>query len=195
MKSSVGSRNGYKPRRGALTAIVAILLASAVIRIGLNAGQVYAQATSNTVPNSDLEECSPTPDIQNVLAALAERDEQLKTREARISVEMAELKSASEEIEKKIQALKEAEDSLTKTLALADGAAEKDIDGLISVYEAMKPKDAALLFEEMTPDFAAGFLAKLKPDTAAAILAGMTPKAAYSLSAIIAGRNSSVPKD
>ena len=78
---------------------------------------------------------------------------------------------------------------------LADGAAEKDIQNLTAVYQAMKPKDAAALFETMSPEFAAGFLGRMPPEAAAAILSGMSSEAAYGVSVIVAGRNAEVPKN
>jgi flagellar motility protein MotE (MotC chaperone) len=83
---------------------------------------------------------------------------------------------------------------LKKTLAIADGAAEKDLAKLTAVYEAMRPADAAALFQTMAPEFAAGFLGRMRPEIAAAVLAGMNPGKAYSISVLIAGRNATAPK-
>ena len=91
-------------------------------------------------------------------------------------------------------ALEQIESDLRKTLALADGAAENDLARLTSVYENMKPKDAAALFETMEPDFAAGFLGRMRPDAAASVMTGLSPGAAYSISVILAGRNANAPK-
>jgi flagellar motility protein MotE (MotC chaperone) len=87
------------------------------------------------------------------------------------------------------------EAELQATLALADGAAEADLDRLTAVYQAMKPKDAAALFETMSPEFAAGFLGRMPPESAAAILSGMSAESAYGVSVIVAGRNAGAPKD
>jgi flagellar motility protein MotE (MotC chaperone) len=87
------------------------------------------------------------------------------------------------------------EAKLAATLALADGAAEADVERLTKVYQAMKPKDAAKLFETMSPEFAAGFLGRMPPESAAAILSGMSAESAYGVSVIVAGRNANVPKD
>ena len=99
-----------------------------------------------------------------------------------------------EEITKRLTALEQAEVELRGTLALADNAAENDLARLTSVYENMKPKDAAALFGAMEPDFAAGFLGRMRPDAAAAVLAGLSPDAAYSISVILASRNANAPK-
>ena len=45
----------------------------------------------------------------------------------------------------------------------------------------------------MAPEFAAGFIGRMRADIAAAIMAGLTPETAYSVSAILAGRNTSAP--
>jgi flagellar motility protein MotE (MotC chaperone) len=84
---------------------------------------------------------------------------------------------------------------LRAVLAIADGAAEGDLARLTAVYESMKPKDAAPLFEKMAPEFAAGFLGRMRPEAAGAILSGLPPDMAYSISAILAGRNATAPTD
>jgi flagellar motility protein MotE (MotC chaperone) len=80
-------------------------------------------------------------------------------------------------------------------VAVADQAADADVTRLVTMYENMKPKEAAPLFEVMAPDFAAGFLARMRPDAAASVLAGLNPKTAYTISVIMAGRNAGVPKN
>ena len=95
-----------------------------------------------------------------------------------------------------VQAVREAaEAKLASTLALADNAAENDLARMTSVYENMKPKEAAALFEEMSPDFAAGFLGRMRPDAAAAIMAGLSAPTAYTVSVVLAGRNASAPTE
>ena len=74
-------------------------------------------------------------------------------------------------------------------------AVENDLAALTSVYENMKPKEAAPLFEAMDPVFAAGFLARMRPEVAAGIMAKLSPDAAYSISVILAGRNANVPRE
>ena len=95
----------------------------------------------------------------------------------------------------KMAELVEVEAALRETLSLADGASEADLSRLTSVYEQMKPKEAAALFETMDPAFSAGFMARMRPDAAAGILAKLSPQAAYSISAILAGRHALVPKN
>ncbi len=130
-----------------------------------------------------------------MLAAFTKRDAALNARESEVDDRMRALAIANKAIDQRLASLREAESKLRATLALADGASERDLAGLTSVYEKMKPKETAALFEEMDPAFAAGFLARMRPEIAAGVMAGLSPKAAYTISVILAGRNMGVPTD
>lgn len=190
--------------RGTTILIVTLLVASALLRIGAGPGEALAQAgTSGEEPALAAEsqaESSVAPDALNrgemsaLLAALRARETRLKVREAQIDMRSRALEVADAEISKRLETLEQAEANLRQTLALADGAAEDDLARLTTVYENMKPKDAAALFATMEPDFAAGFMGRMRPDAAAAVMAGLPPDVAYSISVILAGRNANAPK-
>lgn len=195
-------RNG----RGTVMIIAALLLTSAILRLGSEAGSAIAEAVSAPAsdpmtgessvagPISDDPQTMNRRDVSRLLTALQERETRVSEREEQVALRSKALSVADEEIEKRLAALAKMEETLRQTLALADGAAEDDLARLTTVYENMKPKDAAALFETMEPDFAAGFLGRMRPDAAAAVLAGLSPEAAYSISVILAGRNANAPK-
>jgi len=178
-----------------------LLIGSATLRLGVQAGPAVTREISHTDPDpaKSLEEShkvtASSEDMQLLLTTLQEREARLKRREMQIEDRMKALEIADTAIERKLQALVEAEESLGATLALADGASEEDLMRLTDVYEKMKPKDAAALFEEMAPEFAAGFLGRMRSTAAASVMAGLSPKAAYTISVILAGRNATVPKE
>ena len=188
-------------RASALVMIAVLLVGSAILRVGVQAQPSLTKVTPDPVKQSpDLEGVvgrpAPTPtDLQLLIDALQSREQQLNQREVQIVDRMKALEIADEAIERKLTELVEAEQRLSATLALADGASEGDLSRLTDVYQKMKPKDAAALFEEMTPEFAAGFLGRMRPESAAGILAGLSPKTAYTVSVILAGRNAWVPKE
>lgn len=186
----------FRKQRGVLLTIAILLIGSALVRASIGAGQAMA---NNLESNSPIAEqslsCEQPADLKPVLAALQDRERRLDLQEQQIATRMQALAQAENEFDSKLTRLTEAEDRLRATLALAETAAEDDITSLVAVYEAMKPKEAALLFEEMEPEFAAGFLARMRPDAAAGVLAGLTPQSAYSMSVILAGRNAGVPRD
>lgn len=181
--------------RGALATIAMLLVGSALIRAGIGASEAMATGNDPTETQAIVEACQPQADMAALIAEFQNREQRLNMREEQINARMQALVLADREIEQKLTRLADSEGSLRATLSLAATAAEDDISRLVTVYEAMKPKEAAILFEEMSPEFAAGFLGRMRPEAAAGILAGLKPQSAHSLSVILAGRNASAPRD
>ena len=185
---------------GSLLLICCLLFGSAAIRLGLEAGQAVAREGPflETRPQTAKIETAPKEadreGLAKMLQAFQDREARISELEQNLAVRERAVDVATEEIERRLDVLKSAEESLRSLLTIASTAAEDDLATLTSVYENMKPKDAANLFEEMEPAFAAGFLGRMRPDAAAGIMSGLSPKAAYSISVILAGRNADVPK-
>lgn len=179
--------------QGALFVVAMLFASSGALRLGSGIGAALAKSKAETVP------AAPDPATCELPSALSEaltlREDRVAAQEASLKDRLAALSLADAAITRRLEELRAVEDELTATLALADGAAEDDIQQLTAVYQAMKPKDAAALFETMSPEFAAGFLGRMPPESAAAILSGMSSEAAYGISVIVAGRNANVPKD
>ena len=195
--------------RGSVMLISGLLLSSAVLRVV--SGVALAQDTKPApLPLPEIAETKMMPpppegmeqpappksraEMGSLLEALQAREKRVFEQERQIALRSKALSVADEEINKRLAKLQSAEVALRNTLSLADGAAEDDLLRLTTVYESMKPKDAAALFETMEPDFAAGFLGRMRPDIAANVMAGLAPETAYSISVILAGRNANVPK-
>ncbi len=188
-------RPRWMPRIGPLGLLALIFAVSGALRLGQGVGTAMALQAElpPTEAGSAPLHCPEPP--ERLAEALAERDATVSAREAALRDRMAALDLAEQSIQARLAELAAAEASLKATLTLADGAAENDLARLTTVYEAMKPAEAAALFQTMAPEFAAGFLGRMRPDAAAAILSGMQPESAYSLSVLIAGRNALAPKD
>jgi len=198
MKTSRMPRRKWGAGRGSLFVIASLLIASGLVRLGAGTGQAIAKEISalTTTPElaSQAQFCETDPDLAEVLKTVLAREAELGLQEAAFSERKKSLEISDREVRANLKALQDAEQKLAATMALADTAAESDIERLTSVYENMKPKDAATLFEQMAPEFAAGFLGRMRPEAAAQVMAGLSPKIAYSISVIIAGRNADVPK-
>jgi len=196
-----GTGRSRRVRGRALMVVSVLLIGSATLRIGVQAATSKARNLPEAVehmaePEQMAANTMPTPaDLQHLISALRNREQQLNRREVQIEDRMKALEIADEAVDRKLTALIAAEERLSATLSLADGASEGDLARLTDVYEKMKPKDAAALFEEMTPEFSAGFLGRMRPANAASIMAGLSPKTAYTVSVILAGRNAWVPKE
>ncbi|MGJ8616826.1 MAG: MotE family protein [Sulfitobacter sp.] len=206
MKFSKHKKTIRKSGRGSVALIAILLIASGILRLASGTGIAFANvavkpngsanlaADANKSAPSLAGQSSDRATMSKLLVALQAREAQVKDREAQLQMRSKALAVVDEEIAKRLAALEQAEVDLRATLALADNAAENDLARLTSVYENMKPKDAAALFETMEPDFAAGFLGRMRPDAAASVMAGLTPGAAYSISVILASRNANAPK-
>lgn len=184
--------------RNALMAIAAMLALSGLLRLGSEAGSAIASGSDAIEPaqtDAGTAACTTPDDLAAVLAALDEREARVATREEELADRLQALAVAETQIQRNMAALEDAESRLSSTMARASTAAEEDLKRLTTVYENMKPKQAAPVFAAMDPKFAAGFLGRMRPDVAAAILAGLDPEAAYTISALLAGRNADAPTE
>ncbi|SEW41349.1 Flagellar motility protein MotE, a chaperone for MotC folding [Cognatiyoonia koreensis] len=185
-----------RKRSGTLHIVAGLLISSALLRFMDGSGQAYAEgepATPAAVPMTPQGQADSSPDIDTLLATLLAREARVATQEEQITARLQALSVAEAEMQEQLDALVEAEESLRATIALAEEASQTDLGRLTTVYENMKPKDAAALFEEMAPDFAAGFLGMMRPEPAALIMTQLTPQTAHSISVVLAGRNAGVP--
>ncbi|AZL59446.1 hypothetical protein EI545_11695 [Tabrizicola piscis] len=186
---------GRRAGRGALFIVAMLFAISGALRLGSGVGAALARADDPPETADAALEQGQCETPSALAEALTQRESRVAVQEAALQDRLAALALADAAITDRMAKLKAMEDELKATLALADGAAEADIERLTAVYQAMKPKDAAALFEAMAPEFAAGFLGRMSAESAAAILSGMSSEAAYSVSVIVAGRNSGAPTE
>lgn len=189
------SRGARRPARGSLFLIIGLLVASAVVRIGTGAGQVWARGApaDQNLAKSTPESCEPAPNFRAMMDVFKEREARIVQQEKDLLNRAQVLVVTDEEVALKLIELEKAEAQLKSLISVAETAAEDDLTRLTKVYETMKPKDAAALFEQMDPEFAAGFVGRMKPESAAGVMAGLSPEAAYTVSVILAGRNANAP--
>lgn len=197
-------RRTWASGRGVLTVIALLLVMSGLVRLGSGSGAAIAlemkEAAEGLVGGQpkvdDANGVSDvTPELIALLKSTKAREEAVQQREAELAAREQALALVETSIAEDLQRLEQAEADLRATMAAADQAAENDIGRLTSVYENMKPDQAAALFQLMEPSFAAGFLGRMRADAAAAILAGLTPDLAYTISVVLAGRNADVPRE
>lgn len=192
-KKASNNRTG----RGSVLFIVLLFLASGLIRLSAGAGPALAEAGKLVPVDKAVSKATVGPsygEISALLEALQAREARIEEQEQKLGMRAKALEVVDAEVKERLARLEQVEKSLQDTLALADQAAEGDIARLTTVYENMKPKDAAALFETMEHSFAAGFIARMRPEAAASVMAGLSPEAAYAISVILASRNASVPK-
>lgn len=179
--------------RGALVLIATLFAVSVIIRLAGGSGQAIAREVAEFGLDADAPHDAELCEISEGAAELAHdliaREQTVRQREIRLQEFEQSLLVAETAVRKQLAELAEAETRLSATIAQADTAAEDDLSTLTSVYENMKPGEAAKLFEEMETTFAAGFVGRMRPESAAAIMAGLSPQRAYAISVVLAGRN------
>ena len=182
--------------RGLLWGVALLFAVSGGIRLVETGGVALAKQMlgAQTAGTGTEEDCVTEPGLMALHAQLLAREAKLSEREGLIQDREQAMKLAEKRIETRLSDLIAAEEALSKTVAIADTSADADVARLVTLYENMKPKQAAPLFAEMAPEFAAGFLGRMRPDSAAAVMANLDPKIAYTISVMMAGRNAGAPK-
>lgn len=192
MKSKMPIKK-WSSGRGALLFVAVLFAASALIRFAAGSGQAIAKEVAEFNARDEVEHAAPlcetTPGAAELARTLVLRQEEIEKKNIRLLEFEQALVLTETEVRARLAELKQAEERLSATIAKSKTAAEDDLSKLTSVYENMKPADAARLFEEMNPTFAAGFIGRMRPDAAASVMAGLSPQSAYSISVILAGRN------
>lgn len=98
------------------------------------------------------------------------------------------LEDAERKLEARINELKGLE---AKAEAASQGGAGREVaalKNLVTMYESMKPKDAARVFDRLAHDVLVSVVLQINPRKMAEVLAAMTPEAAEKLTVALAGR-------
>jgi len=113
-----------------------------------------------------------------VLLELRERRRELETREATLAARESMLAAAETKLSERVGQLQ----ALQKKLESLDASHRQQEDvawqGLVKVYEAMKPRDAAAIFNDLGMPVLLSVVGRMKEAKAAAVLAAMLPEKA-----------------
>ncbi len=126
-------------------------------------------------PPASVEERRLRVDIQQELAQIRAKAENLRLKEI-------ELKTLQEEVDKKLAELNKVRDQVTTLLARKDEEENKKIRELSKMYEKMEPAKAAEVLIALDENLAIGILGGIKSKTAGKILNSMEKAQAARLS-------------
>lgn len=125
-----------------------------------------------------------------ILERLAERRQELDARAREIDIRENLLKAAEKRIESKVADMKATEARIT-TANDQKGQVEADrYKGLVTMYESMKPKDAAKIFDRLEMSVLIQVASKIAPRKLSDIVGLMSPEAAERLTVELARRAS-----
>ncbi len=186
------------PRAGAasiLIVLAGLFLVAGMSRLGLGVAEVIAAESGAAASGPEPAAGMRHPDPGDLLATLLAREAQIAAAEEALAARGAQMRAAEQALARQMAELEATEARLAATLRLTESAAEDDLQRLTTVFENMKPQQAAELFAQMDTEFSAGFIARLRPDFAGEIMAGLDPLLAYAISAVIAGRHARTPRE
>ena len=128
-----------------------------------------------------------------ILESLQGRREQLEARSRDLDMRENLLKAAEKRVESKVAELKDVEARVKTAMGDRDQAEEKRFKSIISMYENMKPKDAARIFDRLDMKILVEVSTHMNPRGMSEILANMSPDAAERLTVELANRARAQP--
>ena len=148
--------------------------------------QSAAPATAGALP-TDLEGGVSAAQM-DVLTSLSERRDALEERQRQLDLQANILAATEKRVDQKINELKTIQAKIESVLDQRDGQDAAQLDALVRVYTAMKPKDAARIFEKLDGEVRIAVAGKLKPDVMAGLLSNLPADVAQKLTVELANR-------
>lgn len=130
------------------------------------------------------------PSERTILEKLQERRQELEARAREIEIRESLLKSAEQRLGTRVEELKGVESRITSA---ADHKGEADaarFKGIVTMYESMKPKDAAKIFDRLEMQVLFEIASQIAPRKMSDIMGQMQPEAAEKLTVELARRAS-----
>ena len=128
----------------------------------------------------------PTGAERAILERLQERREELDARARELDIRESLIQGAEKRMDSKLAELKEVEASIKVETQQKDDADAARLKGLVSMYENMKPRDAAKIFNGLDSNVLLEVAAHIKPQVMSEILAQMSADVAQRLTVELA---------
>jgi flagellar motility protein MotE (MotC chaperone) len=152
-------------------------------------------AAGQTSPQAAAEPAAPQPSDagvsqaeMDVLTSLAGRRGALEDRQKELELKGSVLAAAEKRVDDKIAQLKALQAQIESMMGQREAKETQQIDGLVRIYAAMKPKDAARIFASLDGDVRINVAGRMKADTMAGILAALPSDVAQRLTVELATR-------
>jgi flagellar motility protein MotE (MotC chaperone) len=123
-----------------------------------------------------------------ILERLQARRQELDARAREVEIRESLLKAAEKRIDAKVQEMKAVEGQVGKAAEQNSEAEASRFKGIITMYEAMKPKDAAKIFDRLEMPVLIEIAMQIAPRKMSDILGLMTAEAAEKLTVEMARR-------
>ncbi len=145
------------------------------------AGVMQACATAQFADRAGLSRAEVA-----MLTSLGDRREALDAREAELAVRENYAEAAEARLEERVEEIKALRSDVEGLLGMLDDAEQARVDGLITLYQSMKPKDAARIMPGLEPDVRLAVAAGMQERALANVLALMPQGDAVELTMLLA---------
>jgi flagellar motility protein MotE (MotC chaperone) len=129
-----------------------------------------------------------SPSERAILERLQSRRQELEARARELDIRESLLKATEKRIESKVEELKAVESRVTTATTQKSEADSAHFKGIITMYEGMKPKDAAKVFDRLDMSVLFGIASQIAPRKMSDILGLMSAEAAERLTVEMARR-------
>ena len=123
---------------------------------------------------------------REVLESLLTRRQQLDEREREVQLREKLLEAAEKRVEERVAELKAIEARIEQSLGKQEEERKAQLQNLVSMYENMKPKEAARIFDRLDMSVLLGVVQQMKTRKMAPILARMDSAVAQRLTVELA---------
>lgn len=124
-----------------------------------------------------------TPTETTLLERLAERRDELDTRESELNMRLALLEAAEKRIDERTALLEALEARINAMVDEKRTLEESQFVAIVDMYETMKPKDAAAILDQLDMEVLLRVARAMNPRKMAPIMAKMNPTKAMELTA------------
>ncbi len=145
--------------------------------------QAAAPATAAPAADSGVSQAE-----MDVLTSLAGRRGALEERQRELELKASVIAAAEKRVDEKISQLKALQTQIETLMGQREQRETQQLDGLVRIYSAMKPKDAARIFASLDNDVRINVAARMKADAMAGILSALPSDVAQKLTVELARR-------
>lgn len=147
-----------------------------------------AEAPNTNADQLPAQDQPVSPAERAVLERLQSRRQELDARAREMDIRDSLLKAAEKRVESQVQDLKATELRITAANEQKSEADAARFKGIVTMYENMKPKDAAKVFDRLEMPVLFEIASKIKPQKMSDILGQMSPDVAERLTTEMARR-------
>ena len=139
-------------------------------------------------PEQLAQQAGISPAELKIIQSLSARRTELDARDQDFATTLPLMVAAEQKLDAKVKALEALKAEMKQMLGQVDEREKAEIDRLVQVYSAMRPKDAAPVMASLEDRVRLPVAAAMRPRTLAAVMAQMTPAQAKELTEKMAAR-------